>query len=178
MHTIMVNEDFQYRFFEPYQPVEQYRCHLPHWRQEGVFYFVTFRLGDSLPLAILKSWVEERRIWLAANGITPDLCEEECAARYEKIPENVRRVFEQSQRGRFFIELDRCHGDCPLRNPHAASIVGNAMQFFHRKKTVLWRFCYYAEPCALDCHPLSRMENRRFVWFRKAIQRYTYQQTI
>jgi hypothetical protein len=26
-----------------------YQRHLPHWRQEGATYFVTFRLGDSLP---------------------------------------------------------------------------------------------------------------------------------
>ena len=33
-----------YEFFDPDQPVEDYYGCLPHWRQEGVLYFVTFRL--------------------------------------------------------------------------------------------------------------------------------------
>jgi len=30
-------------------PLTVYERHLPHWRQDGATYFVTFRLGDSLP---------------------------------------------------------------------------------------------------------------------------------
>ena len=46
--------------------LEMYVRHLPHWRQDGATYFVTFRLGDSLPkvkldeLTILRSEWERR----------------------------------------------------------------------------------------------------------------------
>ena len=44
-----------------------YQRHLPHWRQDGATYFVTFRLADSLPqskldeLKALKAEWEKRR---------------------------------------------------------------------------------------------------------------------
>src|SRR6516165_10187995 len=50
----------------PDKPVTVYQRHLPHWRQEGATYFVTFRLADSLPqykldeLAALKEESERR----------------------------------------------------------------------------------------------------------------------
>lgn len=34
-------------------PLQVYTRHMPHWRQAGATYFVTFRLGDSLPEARL-----------------------------------------------------------------------------------------------------------------------------
>ena len=37
------------------------RGHLPHWEEEGGTYFVTFRLADSLPQAVLQSFEFERR---------------------------------------------------------------------------------------------------------------------
>jgi primosomal protein N' (replication factor Y) len=40
---------------------------LPHWRQDGTTYFVTFRLADSLPKAKLKQWERERDLWLEEN---------------------------------------------------------------------------------------------------------------
>ena len=35
-------------------PLKIYQQHLPHWRQDGATYFVTFRLHDSLPQAKLR----------------------------------------------------------------------------------------------------------------------------
>jgi hypothetical protein len=32
-------------FFNPYERVEIGRRNMPHWRQKGVIYFVTFRMG-------------------------------------------------------------------------------------------------------------------------------------
>ncbi len=34
--------------------------HLPHWRQQGVLYFVTFRTNDSIPAEVLEGWQKER----------------------------------------------------------------------------------------------------------------------
>src|SRR4029077_18565006 len=40
------------------------RRRLPHWRQIGVAYFITFRLQDSVPQTLLRQWRDERTIWL------------------------------------------------------------------------------------------------------------------
>jgi hypothetical protein len=40
-----------YNFFDPDQPVEEYYGCLPHWRQEGAIYFVTFRTASQPFLA-------------------------------------------------------------------------------------------------------------------------------
>lgn len=44
-------------------PLEVYVRHMPHWRQPGATYFVTSRLGDSLPQAKLHELAGIRREW-------------------------------------------------------------------------------------------------------------------
>ncbi len=55
--------------FDECKAVRIYRRNLPHWRQDGTTYFVTFRLGDSLPRRVLDQWEYEKQLWLAARGI-------------------------------------------------------------------------------------------------------------
>jgi REP element-mobilizing transposase RayT len=54
-------------FFDPEAPLVIRRGKLPHWRQEGTIYFVTFRLADSLPQAKLEWLRREKEIWLRLN---------------------------------------------------------------------------------------------------------------
>jgi D-tyrosyl-tRNA(Tyr) deacylase len=42
--------------FDPKTPVGIARRELPHWRQDGCTYFVTFRLAHSVPAEILRQW--------------------------------------------------------------------------------------------------------------------------
>ena len=53
--------------FDPEADFEVRSRNLPHWRQEGATYFVTFRLGDSLPREKLDS-LQARAVatWLPA----------------------------------------------------------------------------------------------------------------
>ena len=53
-----------FRGFDEHRPVRFYRRHLPHWRQEGITYFVTFRLADALPQAKLRELAAMRKEWL------------------------------------------------------------------------------------------------------------------
>jgi type I restriction enzyme R subunit len=73
----------------------------------------------------------ERRDWLNANGVTDDLFGDERRKRYLAIPEERRRAFEREEARKFFVELDRCHGSCLLREPGSAEIVSSALQFHH-----------------------------------------------
>lgn len=48
-------------------PLEIYERFLPHWRQEGATYFVTFRLHDSLPIAQQAILRETKQEWERRN---------------------------------------------------------------------------------------------------------------
>jgi REP element-mobilizing transposase RayT len=47
----------------PDKPVSVYQRHLPHWRQDGATYFVTFRLADALPQDKLKELADLKANW-------------------------------------------------------------------------------------------------------------------
>ena len=51
-------------YFDAEAPIANMGGNLPHWRQDGVTYFVTFRLGDSMPQEKMTQWCQERAEWL------------------------------------------------------------------------------------------------------------------
>jgi hypothetical protein len=66
----------------PDKPVRIYVRHLPHWRQDGATYFVTYRLHDSLPQAKLQELADYRREWERQHPHPDDKSWEElCCAR-------------------------------------------------------------------------------------------------
>ena len=54
-----------FRGIHPDIPLKMYTRHLPHWRQNGATYSVTFRLSDSLPKEKLDLIKSMRRHWEA-----------------------------------------------------------------------------------------------------------------
>ena len=54
-------------FLNPQGKIAKHGGKLPHWQQGEVMQFVTFRLGDAMPMGKLKRWREERVIWLKWN---------------------------------------------------------------------------------------------------------------
>ena len=53
------------RFFNPWADLKQTRTMLPHWQQPGATYFITFRMGDSIPVSKRAKLEEEKSAWLA-----------------------------------------------------------------------------------------------------------------
>ena len=98
------------------------RGYLPHIKREGASYFVTFRLADSLPQAVLldlkRRWSEQRQRLPATD-----------AAGREMANQELRRQVERY--------LDKGAGACHLRRPEIAEMVAGALQFFHEKQYVL-----------------------------------------
>ena len=47
-----------FRPFNPDGELHIYCRNLPHWRQSGATYFVTFRQDDSIPAKVLKEWLD------------------------------------------------------------------------------------------------------------------------
>ncbi|MCC6490739.1 MAG: transposase [Candidatus Hydrogenedentes bacterium] len=101
------------KYFDRNQPIERLSGNLPHWRQDGVIYFVTFRLADSLPQSRLNVWKRERDEWLKAHPEpqTPEL----------------RRQYHERFSARFHRWLDEGHGSCILSVPENRVIVEEAL---------------------------------------------------
>ena len=99
----------------PDRPVTMYERHLPHWRQEGATYFVTTRLGDSLPQNKLHELDGLRKEWdrLHPPPRTKELLEEHSREIVQKIEH----------------WLDQGMGSCVLRNPQNAKLVVESMHF-------------------------------------------------
>lgn len=123
-----------FRGFDPNKPVTVYRRHLPHWRQEGSTYFVTFRLADSIPEQVIREWQEEDRIWLKANGIEGPLSVPKWQAAYSALPEKARADFERGAARRLHIGLDECHGSCLFRQAAAREVVSGALRHFQGER--------------------------------------------
>lgn len=52
-------------------PLTAYQKHLPHWRQDGATYFVTFRLDDSLPESKLRELEFLKTDWKRRHRSVP-----------------------------------------------------------------------------------------------------------
>src|SRR5213080_2384690 len=100
----------------PDKPITVYQRHLPHWRQDGATYFVTFRLADSLP----QSKLDEL-----------ECLQVEWQQRYLSPPSNAaleelaRQVYERVERW-----LDHGMGSCVLQRAPLAAVVTSAMHHF------------------------------------------------
>jgi hypothetical protein len=97
-------------------PLDVYVRHLPHWRQEGATYFVTFRLADSLPQVKLDELAQLRDEWeqLYPPPWTKDVL--------EKLS---RQVVERVERW-----LDQGMGSCILKDPFCAGLLRDSMLHF------------------------------------------------
>ena len=92
---------------------------LPHWTLEGATYFVTFRLGDSLPPSVLESWVSEKAaLEQRAGEPARPLTEDERSRLAHLASEKVEAY------------LDAGHGSCCLAQDAVASVVQNALLHF------------------------------------------------
>ncbi len=110
----------EYVWFDRKQPIGFVAGSLPHLRQEGVTYFVTWRTADSMPRQRVEQWVEEREVWLARHPEPHDL---QARAEYD-------RLF----RARWEQWLDESHGECLLARPDIRTLVEGALGHFDGKR--------------------------------------------
>ena len=116
----------QLNFFDPKVPVGMLGGNLPHWRQYGVTYYVTFRLGDSMPQQKLWQWQREREEWMKRHPLPHNDA--------EKATYHARFV------SRFERWLDAGHGSCVLRHPLCRNIVEQALRWGSETRYRLGRF--------------------------------------
>jgi REP element-mobilizing transposase RayT len=103
-------------YFDPASPIADLTGNLPHWRQDGTTYFVTFRLADSLPQEKLTQWRREQNEWLRQNPgpHTPAQREE----YFDKFPRRLQSW------------LDAGRGSRILEIPAVNQLVHGALRFF------------------------------------------------
>ncbi len=103
-------------YFHKDQDITNLSGNLPHWRQDAVTYFVTFRTADSLPQEKLKLWQTEKNEWLKQH---PEPHDKETKRKfYEKFPERIQKW------------LDQGYGECILGKEECKAIVENALTHF------------------------------------------------
>ena len=137
-NSVPVPEPPPLRFYNPDDEKAVTHRRLPHWSQNGVITFITWRTDDSMPAPVIRKWLFDRDRWLRANGIDPskkDWRSNLNNARPDLIAEYHRRFT-----NRWHDELDRCHGACLLRQRALARIVANALMFFDQDRYNMLNF--------------------------------------
>jgi REP element-mobilizing transposase RayT len=112
-----------------------YTRHLPHWRQDGATYFVTFRLADSLPQAKLRE-LRALRGAMARDGVRRTDCNPSYFGRREYATREIMRRVE--------CWLDQGMGSCLLRNSENAKLVADTLRYFDGQRYELG--CYVVMP--------------------------------
>ena len=132
----MLLSETKIRQFKPFDESGEVRIYyngfLPHWRQAGCTYFVTFRLADSIPEGVLQQWKYERGMWLQARGI--DVTSEDWLAKFKQLSTEDKKLFERHFVSKFFSKLDEGLGECVLRTPEHAKLVSDALRHFHGQR--------------------------------------------
>jgi putative transposase len=130
------------------KPLEIYVRHLPHWRQEGATYFVTFRLSDSLPQVKLDELANRRREW---------------EQRYPP-PWGKEALERLAREHATYVEkwLDQGMGSCLLKEPTFALYLTEAMHHFDGERYELDAYVVMpnhvhaiVRPLACTQHPLE-----------------------
>jgi REP element-mobilizing transposase RayT len=117
-----------WEFFDPTTEIDiRTSGDLPHWEQGNVWYFVTFRLADSLPLSVVQKLKEERERWKQSHDLE-NLSPIEVA--------EYRRLFSE----RYEKLLNSGSGSCVLRDSQNAQIVEDALQHFEGNRYDLDEF--------------------------------------
>ena len=119
--AFVAKEKHQTNYFDPHERTAHLAGNLPHWRQDGCLYFVTFRLADSLPAGKLKELQAEKDIWLRQNP-KPAKGSEELAIWQDE----YKRLFQDRVDG----WLDAGQGECILGKSEVRKVVEDTLLHF------------------------------------------------
>lgn len=116
------------RFYNPDDTVIVTQRRLPHWSQAGSICFITWRTDDSMPKAVVESWLISRNDWLRRHGIDPSV--DDWKTSLSLLEESTQAEYHATLTTRWHDELDACHGACVLRKPELAAIVRDSLMHF------------------------------------------------
>lgn len=156
-------------------PLNFYFRHLPHWRQPGATYFVTFRLADSLPQAKLRELDllrTELRLRIQNTGMRLD-------------PRNPANSMVDSIHRQIVLRverwLDEGYGDCWLGRPEANQFAADAVRFLDQQQYELGCFVIMPNhvhavirPYASDDQALAEILHSRKLWIANNVNRLVH----
>ena len=135
-----------FRGLDPNLELRIYRRNLPHWRQDGGTYFVTFRLGDSLPQLVLRELEAEKRKF------------REMVERFNLQGAELRKAAESffKSYGRLLDRhLDAGTGSCVMREPAASRLMIDVLNHFQGKRYELYSSVVMPNHCHVLVRPFS-----------------------
>jgi REP element-mobilizing transposase RayT len=104
-------------FFDPEKEVHKHGSKLPHWQQDEVMQFVTFRLKDAMPQEKIQLWKAQRVVWMTHHPL-PWSAETE-AEYHREFTHKLERW------------LDEGAGSCLLRAQEARNVLEKTMMTDH-----------------------------------------------
>jgi putative transposase len=133
-----------FRGLDEHLPISMYQRNLPHWRQDGSTYFVTFRLEDALPQTVIKQLKELRRIWELNNP------EPRCQQTWETL---AREIVVHTERS-----LDQGFGACHFRNAEFANVLAKSLVRFHGERYATNAYVIMPNHCHMVMQPFAGFE--------------------
>lgn len=133
-----------FRGLDEYGAVTIYIRNLPHWRQSGASYFVTFHLADALPAPKRQEFAAIRREWELRNPMPRS---EQYWTAYAKA------MFAQAEKW-----MDAGYGSCLFRQPLYAAEMRRAILHFHKQRYEIGAYVIMANHCHLIFRPFENCE--------------------
>ena len=133
-----------FRGLHPDLPIRCYQRNLPHWRQEGATYAVTFRLADSIPqeqLHALKRW---RAFWEKEHP------EPRTEADWQRLAGEISRKTE--------AWMDEGYGECVFRDRELANEMSKSLLHFQDQRCVTSCFTVMPNHVHAVMRPLGAFE--------------------
>ncbi len=121
-------------FFEPYAETRISNKRLPHWKQDGKLYFVTWRQADSIPREKRDQLKRERDAWLLRHG----------GKQLKELPLGARMEYYRLFDARVQQWLDAGYGSCLLKHPGPKRIIIDALHHFNNIRYRLGPFAIAA----------------------------------
>ena len=141
-------------FLDPNKPIDRHRVNLPHWQQGEAWIFVTWRLADSLPKAVVEKLATQRAAW---EKIHP-----------QPWDEAVRKEHSRKFTLGFEALLDDAHGECLLAQKNFRDLISGALQHFHGERYSLDQFVIMPNHVHVLFRPLGdyKLEDILQTWKR------------
>jgi REP element-mobilizing transposase RayT len=137
--------NFDLGFFNPWDDLEINHGDLPHWRQGQVAYFVTFRLGDSLPQSKLKQLKADKANWIKMA----------MHKRRDEITKQNWQTYNYLFHERIEKWLEAGYGSWVLLNKEILYIMLNALNHFENERYILDSFVIMPNHINLIVQPIN-----------------------
>jgi REP element-mobilizing transposase RayT len=151
-------------FFNSETSLVIHRGKLPHWRQEGAIYFVTFHLADSLPQTKLEWLRREKELWLRLN------------------PEPHSRTQREDYNRRFAETVDRWldsgYGRCILAQPDCKAIMESSLTHFDGVRYELGEFIVMPNHVHVIVAPIGANQLTRILHSWKSFSAHQFNRVL